>query len=253
MRGFARFLGKEFMEIARTWRLFVLPGIMLFFALTGPVLAKLTPELIGSLTQGQPGVVIKVPEPTYLDAYAQWAKNLSQLVIFALLIVSGGIVASERASGTAILVLTKPVSRGGFVTAKFLAQSALVIAATLVCTAVTCGVTLAVFGEAPAAPLFKAAGIWLVFAILLVAIAVLLSCLLSTLAAAGTAVLVYFVISIASAWGPAVRWSPAGLVGAPSALIASKAVDVGWALATSVAFTGVFLLAAIAAFDRREL
>jgi ABC-2 type transport system permease protein len=253
MRGFSRFFGKELQEIARTWRLFVLPGIMLFFAVSGPILAKMTPELLASLTTSQPGVVIKLPEPTYVDAYVQWAKNLSQLVVFALLIVSGGIVAAERATGTAVLVLTKPVSRAGFVVAKFLAQSGLVVVATLVCTTVTWGVTLAVFGEAPPAKLFEAAGIWLAFAILLLSITLLLSCALSTIAAAGTAILVYFAILLASAWGPAVRWSPAGLVGAPSAVVLSKSVEVGWPLVTCVVVTGVFVLAAIAVFNRREL
>lgn len=253
MRGFVRFLGKELQEIVRTWRLFVLPGILLFFALSGPVLAKLTPQLISSLTQSQPGVVIEVPEPSYVDAYVQWIKNLSQIAIFALLIVSGGLVAGERASGTAVLVLTKPVSRAAFVAAKFLAQSALVTVATLVCTAVTWGVTLAVFGEGPPAPLFEATGVWLVFAIFFVAVATLLSTALSTLAAAGTSVLAYFAISLAALWGPAVRWSPAGLAGAPADILASQAVEIGWPIATSIALTGLVVLAAMAVFNRREL
>lgn len=253
MRGFSRFLGKELQEIARTWRLFVLPGIMLFFAVSGPVLAKLSPELIASLTTSQPGVVIRLPEPTYMDAYVQWVKNLSQLVVFALLIVTGGIVAGERAAGTAVLVLTKPVSRAGFVAAKFLAQSGLVVVATLVCTSLTWGVTLAVFGEAPPAKLFEAAGIWLAFAILLVSVTLLLSCALSTLAAAGSAILVYFAILVASAWGPAVRWTPAGLVSAPTRALMSPTVEVGWSLASCIALTGVFVFAAIAVFNRQEL
>ena len=253
MRGFSRFFGKELQEIARTWRLFVLPGIMLFFAVSGPILAKMTPELLASLTTSQPGVVIKLPEPTYVDAYVQWAKNLSQLVVFALLIVSGGIVAAERTTGTAVLVLTKPVSRAGFVVAKFLAQSGLVVVATLVGTTVTWGVTFAVFGKAPPAKLFEAAGTWLAFAILLLSITLLLSCALSTIAAAGTAILVYFAILLASAWGPAVRWSPAGLVGAPMNVVMAQPGEVGWPLATCVALTGVFVLAAIAVFNRQEL
>ena len=253
MRGFSRFFGKELQEIARTWRLLVLPGIMLFFAVSGPILAKMTPELLASLTTSQPGVVIKLPDPTYVDAYVQWAKNLSQLVVFALLIVSGGIVAAERTTGTAVLVLTKPVSRAGFVVAKFLAQSGLVAVATLVCTTVTWGVTFAVFGEAPPATLFEAAGVWLAFAILLVSITLLLSCALSAIAAAGTAILVYFAILLASGWGPAVRWSPAGLVSAPMNLVMARTGEVGWPLATCVALTGVFVLAAIAVFNRQEL
>ena len=36
MSGFRVFARKELREIVRTWRIWVLPGILLFFALTGP-------------------------------------------------------------------------------------------------------------------------------------------------------------------------------------------------------------------------
>lgn len=67
MSGFAAFAGKEAREILRTWRIWGLPGILVFFALTGPVLAKLTPQLLGALGGDQlKGLVL--PTPTYLDA-----------------------------------------------------------------------------------------------------------------------------------------------------------------------------------------
>ncbi len=43
MSSFRAFLGKELREIVRTWRIWVLPGIVLFFAVTGPVIARLPP------------------------------------------------------------------------------------------------------------------------------------------------------------------------------------------------------------------
>jgi len=49
MNGFSAFLRKEVSEILSTWRIWVLPGIVLFFAITGPPLAKFTLELLGSL------------------------------------------------------------------------------------------------------------------------------------------------------------------------------------------------------------
>ena len=39
----------------RTWRLPVVGGVVLFFALTGPVLALLTPEILRSMQASQPG------------------------------------------------------------------------------------------------------------------------------------------------------------------------------------------------------
>ena len=77
MSGMAAFAGKETREILRTWRIWVLPGILLLFALTGPVLARFIRYLVGALAGDQLGG-FKMPTPTYVDAYTQWVKNLSQ-------------------------------------------------------------------------------------------------------------------------------------------------------------------------------
>ena len=252
MKGFTRFLGKEATEILRTWRIWVLPGVLLFFALSGPILAKLTPQLVGSLTSGQ-GVSITVPPPTYLDAYTQWVKNLGQIGVFLLIGVSAGLVAGERARGTAVLVLTKPVSRGGFVVAKYLANAVLVIAATAVGTLITWGLTAAIFSEAPPARLFAATAAWLVFALMLLAAMVLLSSAMSTLAAVGVGVGIFAALGILNLWGPAVRYTPAGLLGAPSNLLLGQAANTTWPLVTGAAVTVGLVAAAVWVFRRVEI
>ena len=253
MRGFARFAGKEATEIFRTWRIWVLPGVLLFFALTGPVLAKLTPQLLQSMGTGQQGITITMPEPTYLDAYVQWIKNISQIGLFLLIGVSGGLVAGERASGTAPLVLTKPVSRGGFVVAKYLVHSALLVIAACVATLVTWGVTAAVFGEAPLERLFLATAVWVVFALVMVAFMLIFSSAFSTLAAIGAGVGAFAVLGILTMWGPAVRLTPAGLIGAPAQVLADKAPNLAWPLATAAISIPLLVLAAVWVFRRQEL
>src|SRR5664280_430565 len=138
MSGFAVFAHKEAREILRTWRIWVLPGILLFFALTGPVLARFTPQIVGALAGNQFGG-LKLPTPTYLDAYTQWIKNLSQIGLFALIIIYAGVVSAESKSGTAILVLTKPVSRPAFVIAKAAVHSAFLAVVVVIGTLVTWG------------------------------------------------------------------------------------------------------------------
>lgn len=252
MRGFSRFLGKEMTELARTWRLPVVGGVVLFFALSGPVLALLTPQLLESM-QGQSGVIIQVPDPTWRDAYAQWIKNLTQIVAFVAIIAAAGSVAGEVAGSTTALVLTKPVSRTAFVVTKALALFGLVGAVVLVGAAATQAVTFVVFGEAPAAELWTSTLVWLAFAALLVAQAVFFSAILPTLAAAGLGVGVFFAISLLALWGPAVRYSPVGLVTAPGELLASKNPELLWPLVTTALATGALVAIASAAFSRREL
>ena len=168
--GYLRFLRKELAEIVRTWRLPVLAGIVLFFALTGPLTALFTPALLKSMQASQPGVIIQLPEPIWRDAYAQWIKNLSQIVSFVVIIVAAGSVAGEVSSGTALLVLTKPVSRKAFVLAKATALAALLGFVTIVGTALTQIETLVIFHRAPAAELWLPTMSWLLFAIVLIAV-----------------------------------------------------------------------------------
>jgi len=253
MSGFAAFAGKEAREILRTWRIWVLPGILLFFAMTGPVLAKLTPQLVGALAGDQlKGLVI--PTPTYHDAYTQWIKNLSQIALFALIIIYGGIISSERKSGTAVLVLTKPVSRTAFVIAKAVVHSAFLAVLVVTGTLITWGVTAAVFGQAPGSALWSSSLVWLVFGVLFIALMTLLSVLIGSAAgAAGAGLGAYALVSIAAIWKPLGTYSPAALATMPSSLAAGKDVAVLWPLLTSLLLAAALFALASRAFRRSEL
>ncbi|HAL31067.1 MAG TPA: hypothetical protein DCP20_10225 [Coriobacteriia bacterium] len=255
MRGFAVFLGKELREIARTWRIWVLPGIVFFFAVSGPPLAEVTPQLLSSVMESQgTGAVIELPDPTYVDAYLQWTKNLSQIVIFALIIMFAGAISAEKRGGTAILSLTKPLTRPAFVLGKLASHTILLTVTTLIGAAVTWGLTLAVFGEAPLAPLAGATGVWLVSALFFVALMMLLSSAVDSQAgAAGLGLVVYLLLSIATIWEPAVTYSPAALVNAPTEIAMSETVALGWPIGTTIALTVLLAIAAVAVFRKREL
>jgi ABC-2 type transport system permease protein len=253
MSGFAAFAGKEAKEILRTWRIWVLPGILLFFALTGPVLAKLTPQLLGAAGGDQlKGLVI--PTPTYHDAYAQWIKNLSPLALLVLLIVYASIISSERKSGTAVLVLTKPVSRTAFIMAKAVVHSAFLAVLVVAGTLVTWGLTAAIFGQAPGSALWSASLVWLVYGVLFIALMTLLSVLIgSSAGAAGVGIGAYALVSIAATWKPLGTYSPAALATVPYSLLAGKDVAVMWPVLTSLLLAAVLFTLAALTFRRSEL
>lgn len=254
MRGFAAFMRKELVEIVRTWRIWVLPGIVLFVALSGPPLAKVTPQILAAVVPAGSGVTIEVPDPTYVDSYAQWVKNLTQMVTFALVIMYGGLVSGERRSGTATLVLTKPLSRSAFVVAKTLSASLLVSATTIVGAALTWALTLAVFGEAPAGLLAEVTASWLAGALLLVAIMALLSTLVSSQAgAAGIGFGVLLLASIAGIARWLVLYTPVGLASAPARLLAGEGLPLGAPLVSAGVLAVACVVAAAALFARQEL
>jgi ABC-2 type transport system permease protein len=253
MSGTAVFARKEAREILRTWRIWVLPGILLFFALTGPVLARFTPEIVGALAGDQLGG-FTIPTPTYLDAYTQWIKNLSQIALFALIIIYGSIVSSEQRSGTAVLVLTKPVSRTAFVIAKAAVHSVFLAILVVAGTLLTWGLTAVVFSEAPGWALWSSALVWLVLGVLFIALMTLLSVLISSSAgAAGAGLGAYALVSIAAIWRPLGTYSPAALTRAPASLAAGKDAAVLWPVLTTLVLAVALVVLAALAFRRKDL
>lgn len=253
MTGLAIFAKKEAREILRTWRIWVLPGIVLLFALSGPLLARFTPELVQSLAGSQLHG-LKIPAPTYADSYAQWVKNLTQIVLIAVIIVYGGIVSGEVRSGTAALVLTKPLSRVTFVYAKAAVHSvflALLVAAGALLTWL---LTRVIFGAAPAAPLWSATGAFLVLGALFICVMAAASVLIGSAAgAAGAGLAAFAILSIAAIWKPLGTYSPAGLPALPGSLAGGHDASALWPLLTSVVLGVALVALAGLVFRRRDL
>jgi ABC-2 type transport system permease protein len=254
MRTAVMFARKEVFEILRTWRIYVLPAIMLLFAVTGPFLAKFTPELLTAVA-GSQFSSLHLPAPTVLDAYSQWVKNLSQIAIFALIIIYGGIVSSERRSGTAILVLTKPVSRAAFVIVKAVVHSLYLALLLIGGTLVTWGVSAIVFGDAPGGPLWSSALVWLIVAVFYLCLMTLFSVLIPSAAgAAGAGLGLFVVLSIAGIWKPIADYSPAGLLGRAAALAAgTEAGSLLWPVTITLLLCVAAVGLAAALFRRQEL
>lgn len=252
MTGFAVWFQKELREIRRTWRIWVIPGLLLFFAITSPILAQVTPDLVRSLASEEPGVVIELPDPVANDAIRQWVQSLSQIMLIAVIIASAGLVANERRSGTVALVLTKPLSRASFIMAKAAAQSLLIAVAAIV-GATVCGIlTRVIFDDVPVRALAGATAIWLVAAFLFIAIMMLVQTVVPAMAgAAGIGIAVYVLATIASIWRPAREYTPAGLFGAMDDVVSGDSVSLLWPVLTAVALAAGCLAAAIWIFKRQ--
>jgi ABC-2 type transport system permease protein len=255
MKGFAVFARKEALEIVRTWRIWVLPGMVLFFALSGPLMAKWTPQILTAALGSQAGAILRLlSTPTYLDAYGQWTKNLTQIMLIAIIIIYAGLVSSERKSGTATLVVTKPVSRQAFVVAKALVHGVFLSVVVLAGTALTWAVTKVAFVDAPPAALLSGTLTWLVLALFFLALMTLLSVLFDSQAgAAGIGIGAFAVLSIAGLWQPVALNSPAGLISAPSLLTAGKDYPVAIPVIVTIGCTLVLIYAAAEAFRLKEI
>jgi ABC-2 type transport system permease protein len=254
MNGFAPFLRKEFNETVRTWRLWVLPGFLLFSALSSPLVTYLMPTLLDSLGTAQQGLSITVSDPTALQAYLEYLGNLSELTLFALVIAYGGIVSGEVRGGTAALTLAKPLSRAAFVTGKWLSQAAVVLVAAALGTVICIGLTQLLFGAGPAGRTVVAVALWVVYALMLLAVMVLLSIELKAPAAAsGAGVGVYAALLVLAQFEVTSSATPAGLPAAGIAIVRGEPSQWAGPLVATLAVTAACLLVAVLRFERREI
>ena len=254
MNGFVPFLRKEFSETVRTWRLWVVPGFLLFSALSSPLVTYLMPTLLDQLGTVQQGLSITVADPTALQAYLEYLGNLSQLTLFALVIAYGGIVSGEVRGGTAALTLAKPLSRAAFVTGKWLSQALVVAVGAALGTLICIALTQVLFEDGPAGRTVLAVGLWIAYALMLLAIMVLLSVeLRAPAAASGAGIGVYAALLVLAQFEATSRATPAGLPAAGLAIVRGEPAQWAGPLVATVAVAAACLVAAVLRFERREI
>lgn len=253
MSGLKPMLVKEFTEIVRTWRIWLIAGAFAFFGMADPLFTRFRNAILGSVV-GDELPVADLPEPTYVDSWVQWTGDLTQLLLIIVLVVAAASVAAETSSGTLVMPLTKPVGRASFVVAKFISVVATVCLGAVIGTGLVCGVSAALFDDPQFAQLWRAVGVWLVLTVMMVAITIAASCLVSsTVAAFGIGFGIYMVMSMVAFWQPSRVYSPTGLSEVIGLLAHGQPADLAWPIGTAVLTTAGALVVAIAIFRRREL
>lgn len=118
MRKLLVFTNKEILEQWKNYKIMILFSVLVLFGMTSPLLAKIMPEII---SQTNMGFTISIPEATYLDAYTQFFKNMTQMCMILVILIFSGNITQELQKGTAILMFSKGLSRPTFIGAKFIA------------------------------------------------------------------------------------------------------------------------------------
>ncbi len=143
MKVFLVLLKKEFLEQIRLKKLLIIVVLFLFAAIGSPIFAKLMPEILRSMESSN--LAIDISDPTYLDSVDQFIKNLSQIVIFVLILVSAGTIADEKTKKTLELLLVKPVSKIKFILAKYVSFYLSIIVTYIISSLIFYFYTVSVF------------------------------------------------------------------------------------------------------------
>lgn len=253
--SFKAFLKKEIMEILKTIKIIILPVLFLFFGILSPLSAKYINQIL-ALAGEQQGIKITLPDPTYIQAYEQLFKNIYFMMIVVLILVFAGCIAEEKIKGTAILVLTKNLSRTGFVLGKLIAAVLLFSLSYIICTAAFLYYTYLLF------PVFINSSTWLallafwVYGIFIISLTLLASILARTFTAAVVGGFIGFAAFSGLATLPYIgKYSPGVLQGLSVGFAKGMqfTTDALIPLAITVALAVIAVTGGIVLFKRQEL
>jgi ABC-2 type transport system permease protein len=258
---FAAALRKEILQQWRTRRFLVVLAVFVFFGLTSPMAAKFTPEVLKTIAGAEQFAGL-IPIPTIYDALGQYIKNITQFGFILAILLGMNAVAGEKESGTAAMILSKPMPRWAFILSKYAAQALMYAAAFLAAGLGAYYYTLLLFGPFDALRFGAINLLLLVWLLTFVAAALLGSVIGSSIAAAagfGLGISVAFLLagsipqygqltqaglmSWAALLGSAPEKIPAG------ALSSSNA----GALAGALALIVMCLVWSLALFERQEI
>lgn len=254
MNYFTVFFKKELMESVRTYKLLIMLTIFLVFGIMNPLTAKLTPDLLNTFLPE--GVSITLPEPTSLDSWAQFFKNVTQMGLIVTVLVFSGILANEITKGTLINLLTKGMPRQAVLAAKYAAMLVIWSASVVLSFLVTWVYTVYLFPDGMAQNLlFSVSCLW-AFGAFLLAVLLCASTIASThysgLLVTGAVVVV---LTLLNAF-PAVRdYNPLGLASKNMALVSDSVKPQSFlpALGITLILSVLLLVLAVVLFRKKRI
>ncbi len=256
MTGFRPLLRKDLLHQIRSFRLWVTLAVFGAVGIGSPLLTWVTPKLLASLPEEEMAglELLMLQEPSATDALLQYLGNFGMLPILVLLL-SMGAIAGEAVSGTAGIVLSKPVSRTAFLLAK--ATSAmLVYGVAFVLGAVGClALVVGLFGPVHLGGYAALHGLLFLHLLVHLALALAASAFAPTrLAAGGWAFAGWIALTILGALPRVGGYTPGGLTFHAGALIdGSEPSGLPLGVAVSLASALALLLTADLLLRRRAV
>lgn len=251
---FGNSVAKEFLYQWRSRRLIIVCAVFLVFGMISPLLAKFTPQLLGSIEEAQQFAEL-IPEPTIDDAYDQYIRNITQFGFILAILLGMGAIAGEKERGTASMILSKPLSRGFFVVSKYVAQSAVYLLAFIL-AAIAATYYMVILFDTVNLVAFLAINLLLLAWLLVFAAITLLGSAIgrTTVAAGGMAFLGSVLVFLLGSIPQFGALAPGGLIVWANQLAVGESVapNTG-ALAMSLVFVLILLITAVAVFEQQEL
>jgi ABC-2 type transport system permease protein len=110
---------KEILEMWRNFKWIWVPITFILLGVSEPVSSYYLPQIIKSFGGLPEGAIIDIPPPTAGAVLASGLSQYSTLGVLIIVLSTMGVIAGERKSGVAAMILVKPVSYLSYVTSKW--------------------------------------------------------------------------------------------------------------------------------------
>jgi ABC-2 type transport system permease protein len=246
---------KELLELVRSYKLLWVPLVFILLGIMQPVSTYFMPVILEKAGSLPEGTVIEIPTPHGSEVLAQTLQQFGTLGVLIIVLVCMGTVSGERNSGTASLILVKPVSVLSFISSKWTAMLLLTWGALILGYFAAWYYTELLFDGVSFAKMIGSLlifGLWLSF---LVTITILFSALLRSPAAAAFTSLggAVALTLLASLFPEQLGWSPGALSGFAYASVTSGIVNVSrFSLAVTLSIIGIAGAVALSAWVLRR-
>ncbi|WRP04913.1 ABC transporter permease subunit [Rossellomorea aquimaris] len=117
---------KEILELTRNYKMIWMPFVFILFGLTEPLTAFYLPDILNSVADLPEGTVISIPTPSSEEVLLSTISQFSTFGVLIIILGFMGMIAGERKSGNAVMVLVKPVSYAAYIYSKWMAAFVLV-------------------------------------------------------------------------------------------------------------------------------
>jgi ABC-2 type transport system permease protein len=248
-------LWKELLEQWRSHRVLVVTAVLVAMGILGPLTSRYMNELMAAIPGTPEGLEAVLPKPTAELAVSELTDNLAQFGLILALLVPMASVVGEKTTGTAAMVLSKPISRGAFLLAKLLALLLTLALGTGLGVAAGYAYTGMLFSWLPAGGFVVLASALLLYLLFYASLALLASTLMrSQLAAAGLAFGLAIVLGLLGSFPGIGVFLPASLLGWGRSAASGITVDLPWkALMAVLALIPGLLLVGWTALRRQEI
>lgn len=254
MKDIYFFTKKELLEVWRTKRLLIVLIVFVIFGVLSPLIAKLTPEILqGSLGKE---IQITIPEPTSVDSWVQFYKNITQMGIYILAILFSNSVSGEVSLGSLTNLVTKGLNRSAIIISKYLMITFQGIVAVCLSFTITAGYTAYYFPDDNSPHTVTALVPLLIFILFLSAVIIFGS----TISSNSFTGLLFTIITIAvlylmNVFEDISNFNPITLIGENVSILQGETPlsELYWAMSISLSAGILLFLAAISIMNKKKL